>query len=66
MVAQLRKKPGGGDIPVTIGDFSEVPVSGSYRLVYVVYNTFFNLLTRTSRCAASRTSPPTSPTAARS
>jgi SAM-dependent methyltransferase len=44
MVAQLRKKPGGGDIPVTIGDFSEVPVSGSYRLVYIVFNTFFNLL----------------------
>ena len=44
MVAQLRRKPGGEDIPVTIGDFSEVPVSGSYRLVYIVFNTFFNLL----------------------
>ena len=44
MVAQLRKKPGGGDIPVTIGDFAEVPVSGTYRLVYIVFNTFFNLL----------------------
>jgi SAM-dependent methyltransferase len=44
MVAQLRKKPGGEDIPVTIGDFSEVPVSGTYRLVYIVFNTFFNLL----------------------
>ena len=46
MVAQLRKKPGGEGIPVTIGDMSEVPVSGSYRLIYVVYNTFFNLLTQ--------------------
>ena len=44
MVARLRKKPGGDAIPVTIGDFSEVPVSGTYRLIYVVYNTFFNLL----------------------
>ena len=44
MVAQLRRKPGGEDIPVTIGDFSEVPVSGSYRIVYIVFNTFFNLL----------------------
>jgi len=44
MVAQLHRKPGGEDIPVTIGDFSEVPVSGSYRLVYIVFNTFFNLL----------------------
>jgi SAM-dependent methyltransferase len=44
MVAQLRKKAGGDDIPVTIGDFSDVPVSGRYRLVYIVFNTFFNLL----------------------
>jgi SAM-dependent methyltransferase len=44
MVAQLRKKPGGDSIPVTIGDFSVVPVPGSYRLVYIVFNTFFNLL----------------------
>ena len=44
MVAQLRKKPGGDGIPVTIGDFSEVSVPGSYRLVYIVFNTFFNLL----------------------
>jgi hypothetical protein len=44
MVAQLRKKPGGEGIPVTIGDFADVPVSGTYRLVYVVFNTFFNLL----------------------
>lgn len=44
MVAQLRKKPGGDDIPVTIGDFSDVSVSGRYRLIYIVYNTFFNLL----------------------
>ena len=44
MVAQLRAKPDGDDIQVTIGDFSEVPVAGSYRLIYVVYNTFFNLL----------------------
>ena len=46
MVAQLRDKPGGDDIAVTIGDFSEVPVDGSYRLIYVVYNTLFNLLTQ--------------------
>jgi SAM-dependent methyltransferase len=44
MVAQLRRKPGGEAIPVTIGDFAEVPVEGTYRLVYIVFNTFFNLL----------------------
>jgi SAM-dependent methyltransferase len=46
MVARLRAKPGGADIAVTIGDFAAVPVEGTYRLVYVVYNTLFNLLTQ--------------------
>lgn len=46
MVAQLRAKPGGAEIPVTFGDFADVAVVGSYRLIYVVYNTLFNLLTQ--------------------
>lgn len=46
MVARMRAKPGGEAISVTIGDFAEVPVTGSYRLVYVVFNTLFNLLTQ--------------------
>jgi SAM-dependent methyltransferase len=46
MVAKLREKPGGDQISVTMGDFAQVPVAGSYRLVYVVYNTLFNLLTQ--------------------
>jgi SAM-dependent methyltransferase len=46
MVARLRAKPGGADLSVTMGDFADVPVEGSYRLIYVVYNTFFNLLTQ--------------------
>jgi SAM-dependent methyltransferase len=46
MVAKLREKPGGDRLAVTMGDFSEVPVSGTYRLIYVVYNTLFNLLTQ--------------------
>jgi hypothetical protein len=46
MVAQLKSKPGGDAISVTIGDFAEVPVVGSYRLIYVVWNTFFNLLSQ--------------------
>jgi SAM-dependent methyltransferase len=43
MVAKLREKPGGEEIPVTIGDFADVPVDGEYSLVYVVFNTFFAL-----------------------
>jgi SAM-dependent methyltransferase len=46
MVARLRAKPGGDQLSVTIGDLADVPVEGSYRLVYVVFNTLFNLLTQ--------------------
>ena len=44
MVDRLRAKPGGNEISVTIGDFADVAVSGSFRLIFVVFNTFFNLL----------------------
>jgi SAM-dependent methyltransferase len=46
MVDRLRAKPGGDRISVTIGDFADVPVAGTYRLIYVVANTLFNLLTQ--------------------
>ncbi|NLU74052.1 class I SAM-dependent methyltransferase [Streptomyces sp. HNM0575] len=43
MVEQLRAKPGGRDIPVTIGDMADVSVDGPFRLAYLVFNTLFNL-----------------------
>jgi SAM-dependent methyltransferase len=46
MVEQLRSKPGGKEIPVTIGDFADVAVPGAYRLIFVVWNTLLNLLTQ--------------------
>ena len=46
MVAQLRRKPGGIDIPVTMGDYAEVAVDGEFRLIFVVFNTIYNLLTQ--------------------
>lgn len=46
MVAKLRTKPGGEQMSITIGDFADVTVSGTYRLIYVVFNTMFNLLTQ--------------------
>jgi SAM-dependent methyltransferase len=46
MIARLRAKPGAERIAVTIGDFADVAVPGRYRLIYVVFNTFFNLLTQ--------------------
>ena len=54
MVERLRAKPGGDAITVTFGDFADVPVEGSYPLVYVVFNTFFSLLTQEDqvRCFA--------------
>jgi SAM-dependent methyltransferase len=46
MVARLRDKPGGAAIAVTMGNFADVAVAGRYRLIYVVYNTLFNLLSQ--------------------
>ena len=43
MVAQLRAKPGGRSIPVTMGDFSDVPVEGQFALIFVAAGTFFEL-----------------------
>lgn len=46
MVARLRAKPAGDQIPVTMGNFADVPVEGQYSLIYVVFNTFYSLLTQ--------------------
>lgn len=46
MVERLRAKPGGEEISVTIGDFAGVPVPDRYRLIFVVWNSLFNLLTQ--------------------
>ncbi|MCD4707579.1 MAG: class I SAM-dependent methyltransferase [Candidatus Sabulitectum sp.] len=46
MIGKLRAKPYGNDIPITFGDFSEVPVEGKFDLIFVVFNTFFSLTTQ--------------------
>lgn len=46
MLARLRSKPGAERIGVTVGDFAEVGVEGSYRLIYLVFSTLFNLLSQ--------------------
>src|ERR1700733_3345398 len=46
MVERLRAKPGGESIPGTIGDMAEGPGRGSFRLVYLVFNTLFGLLSQ--------------------
>jgi SAM-dependent methyltransferase len=44
MVEQLRSKPGGDRIPITLKDFADVGVEGAFSLVFVVFNTFFALV----------------------
>jgi cyclopropane fatty-acyl-phospholipid synthase-like methyltransferase len=46
MVAKLRGKDGGGDIPVSFGDFKDVPVEGRFTLIYLTFNTIFGLTTQ--------------------
>jgi SAM-dependent methyltransferase len=46
MLARLRSKPSAERIPVTLGDFADVEVEGQFTLIYVVFNTFFALLTQ--------------------
>ena len=46
MVAQLRKKPGGEEIPVTMGNFAEVDFGGEFPLIFLAFNTIFGLLTQ--------------------
>jgi SAM-dependent methyltransferase len=54
MVARLRAKPGGGAIPVTIGDFAVTPVDGTFSLAYLVANTIMNLTTQEEQVACFR------------
>jgi SAM-dependent methyltransferase len=54
MVERMRAKPGGDAIAVTIGDMADVPVDGRFALVFVVFNTFFQLYSQETqlRCFA--------------
>ncbi|HMG32722.1 MAG TPA: class I SAM-dependent methyltransferase [Blastocatellia bacterium] len=46
MLDRLRAKSGAQAIQVHAGNFSEVPIEGVYSLVYIVFNTFFMLLSQ--------------------
>jgi SAM-dependent methyltransferase len=46
MVARFRAKSGAHDIDVTIGDFATTRVDGEFTLVYLIFNTIFNLVTQ--------------------
>ncbi|MFZ0180064.1 MAG: class I SAM-dependent methyltransferase [Candidatus Dormiibacterota bacterium] len=51
MVARLRAKPGNDAVEVTIGDFSATRVDGQFALVYLIFNTIFNLKTQDEQVA---------------
>lgn len=46
MVAVLRGRPGGDRIDVRVGDMTTVQTGRSYPLVFLIFNTIFNLVTQ--------------------
>ncbi len=54
MVARLREKPGGQDIPVVIGDIASASAEGNFSLAYLVRNTLWNLRTQEKQVACFR------------
>lgn len=43
MITRLRAKPDGDAIPVVEGSFIEIDIEEKFDLIYVVFNTFYNL-----------------------
>lgn len=54
MVDQLRKKPGGEELPVTIGDMTSSTAGGEFKLVYLVWNAIMNVTTQQDQTAVFR------------
>jgi len=54
MVERLRAKRGSDRIEVTVGDLATATVEGTFRLVYLVYNTINNLTTQDEQVACFR------------
>jgi SAM-dependent methyltransferase len=54
MVQRLRAKAGGDSIKVAIGDMAEVTAGGPFRLVYLVANSLFVLLTQERQASCFR------------
>jgi SAM-dependent methyltransferase len=51
MVAQLRKKPGGAEIDVELGDYATARVEGTFSLAYIVFNSINNQTTQDGQVA---------------
>jgi SAM-dependent methyltransferase len=51
MLARLREKPGAEQIEIVHGDMATTRVEGEFSLVYLVFNTIFNLTTQDGQVA---------------
>lgn len=51
MVDKLREKPGADRVEVTIGDMASTRVEGSFRVVFLVFNTIMNVTTQDEQVA---------------
>lgn len=51
MLEELRRKPGAEAVRATLGSFATTRVDGSYRLVYLVFNTVMNLTSQEAQIA---------------
>ena len=49
MITAMRKKPGGDKVGVEMGDMEKVDVAGEFSLIFVVFNTFFQLYSQESQ-----------------
>jgi Methyltransferase domain len=51
MLARLREKPGADRVEAMVGDMAATRVDGEFSLVYLVFNTIFNLTTQDGQVA---------------
>jgi hypothetical protein len=51
MLGQLAAKPGAERVEATVGDMASTRVQGEFSLVYLVFNTIFNLTTQDGQVA---------------
>jgi SAM-dependent methyltransferase len=51
MLSRLREKPGAERIEAMVGDMAATRVDGEFSLVYLVFNTIFNLVTQDGQIA---------------
>ncbi|MCY9783738.1 class I SAM-dependent methyltransferase [Nocardiopsis sp. EMB25] len=54
MVSRLREKPGGEGLDVIVGDMASQTTGRTYPLVYLVFNTVYNILTQEGQIACFR------------